>query len=170
MKNNTYNKGLSLVEIIIYIGIFGFLSVTIINLFMGTFAVFAKVRANNGLLQTGSALIEHLNYQTRNAKGLATGGTYGTSPSIIALTVEDGGAVQYVYTYDVSGGVLRQKIDLGTAQPMHSSKQEVTNFTVNEITIGTRKALRISLTLHDSRVIPAISETFTTTVIVRGSY
>jgi type II secretory pathway pseudopilin PulG len=170
MKKVKKNQGLSLVEILIYVGIFGILSVTIINLFMGTFVIFAKVRANNGLLQTGSALIENLSYQARNAKDLATGGTYGTNPSVIALTVEDGGAIQYVYTYDVSSGILRQKIDLGTPQAMHSIKQEVTNFVVNEITVGTKKALRISLTLRDSRVSPAISKTFTTTVIIRGSY
>lgn len=172
MKKNKkhFSSGLTMIEVLIYIGIFGFLSIAIIKIFISTFAVFAQVRAYNGINRTGSAIMERLIYQTRNGSSIGATSSFGTSPSTMAINVEDGSGTSHLYTYTLSGTILQESIDSGTAQAMHGSGQKMNSFVVNQITAGPSKALRITFVLQDTRVTPNVTSTFTTTVMVRGTY
>ena len=173
MKIHKKNSGLSLVELLVYVFIVSLLTGATVRLMAGTFGTLAKTRSYRTLLESGSSIMERIVYNVRNGSSFnSTGNTYGTNPGSLSVIVTDDSDVDTIYTYtkNVSTNRMQESINSGTAQDMTNSGITVTNFTVNQITAGSHLGVVITITLQDNRISPAISETFTTTALMRGSY
>jgi len=168
---NKNNKGMSTMEIVVYVSIITLCIGILVRVMAGTFAVFVKTRSIQALTQAGSSGLERMTYIIRNSTSFsASGNTFGINPSIISLDYTDQDGNPHTYIYTVTNSRLSEQIDGGTITYLNGPNQTVTNFTVNQLTAGTYSGANIIMTLEDNRINPAKSATFTTTVLMRGAY
>ncbi len=166
-------KGLTLIEVLIYIGIFSLMISIIVQVMSGTFYIFAQARSVRDLNNTGSSIMERISTNVRNAYDFnSTNNTFGVNPGGLSILVRDAADVSHTYTYvtTASNTMLNEQLDLGTVEPLHSSKITLTNFTVSQITTGGTQGVVITIELTDNRIRPAKSAIFQTTALMRGTY
>jgi len=166
-------KGLTLIEVLIYIGIFSLMISIIVQVMSGTFYIFAQARSVRDLNNTGSSIMETISTNVRNAYDFnSTNNTFGANPGSLSILIRDAADASHTYTYTpvASNTILSEQIDLGTVNNLHSSKITLTNFTVSQITTGGTQGAVITIELTDNRIVPAKSATFQTTVLMRGTY
>lgn len=165
--------GLTLIEVLIYLGIFSLMISVIIQVMSGTFYIFAQARSTRNLNNTGSSIIEMISTNVRNAYDFsATNNSFGVNPGSMSILIQDTAGINHTYTYltTASSTILNEQIDSGTVNPLHATNMTLTNFTVNQITTGTTKGAVITIELTDNRIRPAKSATFQTTALMRGTY
>jgi hypothetical protein len=164
-------RGMSTMEIVLYVSIITLCIGILVRVMAGTFAVFVKTRSIQALTQAGSSGLERMTYIIRNSTSYsASGNSLGINPSIVSLDYTDQDGTPHVYKYTVTNSRLSEQIDGGTITYLNGPNQTITNFTVNTLTAGTYSGANITITLEDNRIVPARSATFTTTVLMRGAY
>lgn len=170
-QRSKYQSGLTVMEILVYLSILILSTAIIVRVMAGTFGMFAKSRAIRGLTNTGSALIERISYNIRNAQSYSvSGNSLGLNPSILSIVVPDSGGIDHTYVYTVTNNRLTESIDGASAEYLHPVNQAVTTFRIDQIVASSYSGALITITLTDARVSPAETATFTTTTMMRGGY
>jgi hypothetical protein len=170
-KRSKYQSGLTVMEILIYLSILILSTAIIVRVMAGTFGMFAKSRAIRGITVTGSALMERIVYNIRNAESYSvTGNSLGVNPSTLSIVVPDSSGIDHTYVYTVTNNRLTETIDGASAEYLHPANQTITTFRIDQITAGSYSGALITLVLQDGRVSPAETATFTTTTMMRGTY
>ncbi len=149
-NNKQMNKGLTLIELLVSIAIFGFLVVGLIGMFSSAVNAQQSVLQNQEILNQGSYVTEYMDRAIRMAlRDDGTVGTAGdctgtanknynaTSNSITFLTYDVASASYKCKKFLLSGtAIMEQKstdttvAHLGTAVPITSSKVKVNAFNV----------------------------------------
>lgn len=161
-------RGYTLIELLLYVGIVGTLLVGMSTFF----ATVAEARIKNQTIsevdQQGTAVMQYLSQTIRNATSI-TSPAAGASGASLTLVVPTGALSPTVFS--LSSSVLRVQEGAGATVALTGGKVQITNLTFTNLTrSGTSGVVQISMTL--SRVNPSnlnaydYQRTFVTSVAI----
>lgn len=161
-------KGISLIEIIIYIAIFSMISILVMNSFIVVLSSFSAVRVNHDLLNSGNNTMEKISREIRQAKNVdLVNSVFNSNSSILTLTavdgistvkfIKEGGDLNYYRNGVLVGNLLVEKVSLNA-------------FRLTHIVTTKGEAVVIEITVQSIRGKINKTEKFYNTVVVRGSY
>lgn len=146
MNNNQKTKGFTLIEMLVSILIFGFISVLLVNIFTSVLDTQTRILQNQGLLNQSSYALEYMSKAIRMAEKDSDGSCIGAehagenyatgTDSISFLTYDnkclkfllDNGAIEEIRSTDENPGT--------TAVPITSSSVSVDGLTFNVLGDG----------------------------------
>jgi len=164
-------NGYSIVEIIVYLAIFAFMSIAVINSFIVVLGSYSNTRTNRDLLESGGTVIERISREIRQAKGIdVVGSTLSSNPGVLQLNSITSAGVSTVMKFSVSSGALNLYQDGTLVGNLLGQNVSVTTLIFRRITTSNGEAVKVELTLQDTRSKIAQSVNFYNTVILRGAY
>lgn len=164
--------GFTLVELLLYMGIFAILLIVMMQLFTAILSTHAESQATSGITQEGNFILSRLAYDIRRADSVDYPTTYGTA--FPKLTVTTSG-VSDTYQYDNTKKTLSVTTG-GTTYPLTSYGAVVkqasdVSFTLLGNGAGYKPTVQIILTLTSTTTRPGSSspqaQQFETTVGTR---
>lgn len=171
MKTSFKHNGYSIVEIMVYIGIFAFLSIAVINSFITVLGSFSNSKTNRDLLQSGSVAMERLSREIRQAKTInLANSVFNSSPGTLELNSTDSLGASTVIRFYTSGGALNMSQDGNLIGNLLSQKISVGSIVFRRITNTNSDAIKIELNLIDTRTNSNNTASFYNTIILRGTY
>jgi hypothetical protein len=144
-QTSTSQDGYTLIELMLYVGIVGFL----LGAAVAFFGVVGDARVKNQsvgeLNDQGTFVMDYLTYALRNGTSI-TSPAVGGSSSQLTVVVPTG--IQSPTVFSVVNGVLQMKEGAAPAVALTNSKVQVINFTVKNLTrSGTPGLAQVSVTL-----------------------
>jgi type II secretory pathway pseudopilin PulG len=159
-------KGYTLIEIIVYLAIFTATSILVINSFVLVISSFNMTRINRDILEAGSNVMERISREIRQATAVdIAGSTFGTSPGVLSLTT--GSTID---NFMVSSGSVAFYKSGSIVDSLFGTNITVTSLIFRHIVTAEGEAVKIELTLQDTRGAVSKSVNFYNTIIVRGGY
>lgn len=157
--------GFTMVELLVYMGIFSILLLVLMQLFGAILATHAESQATSGLSQDGNYILSRLSYDIRNATATSIS---VTSPTQLQMTVNG-----VATTVSLSGNTLSEVVG-GTSYALNSVNTNVGSVAfikLGNATAGSKPTVQILLTLKSTTLRPGStttqSETFETTTGTR---
>lgn len=144
-------KGLTLIEVIIYVAILGMVSTTLLTMSINMMSLKSKGVAQQELASSLRYISQKINYEIRNAKAIAT-----TTASSISLTVADGSRSPTVF--DLNNGNIRMGAGSGgecpTTSPcvLNSNLINISQFAVTNLSSGDSKTQNIKYTISGNYI------------------
>ncbi|KPJ85205.1 hypothetical protein AMJ57_03925 [Parcubacteria bacterium SG8_24] len=142
------SRGATLLELLVYLGLVGFILLAATMFAFEFVAANAKIAAIDEVTRNGRFGLARMALETRVAASIDTvSSVFGSHPGTLALDMDDAGIDPTVFT--VSSGTLYVQQGAGAQLPLTSSKVEVTDFVVENVSTGNKtKAVRLNLTLR----------------------
>lgn len=160
MKNIRSKLGVSIIEVLIYMGMFSILIVMLSQVFAATFELRRESEAYSAVAQDSRYLLNRLHYDVKRASSITTPATLGSQSSSLTLVINS-----VSYTYSISdNNLFVNGIQLNSYDTAVSS--------ISFLKLGNasgKHALRITYTI-DGRVVKGSgveSKTVTTAVGLR---
>lgn len=171
INNINKNRGYSLVEIIIYLAIFTSVSLVVINSLIVSMSSFSVVRSNRDILESGTLAMERISREIRNANSVATANsTLGSSPGTLELNTTDINDDPTTIKFTMANGAINLYAGGTLTGNLLGSNISVTSLIFRHIITTEGEAVKIEMTLSDTRTKQSNVEKFYNTVILRGSY
>lgn len=166
------SKGLTFIEIIIYVAVLAVLSVLVVNIILVLTESFGRFKAANRLISSAEAALERIIREIRLANDLdISESIFNVSPGRLVLkTVDPLTEITVQKEFFLATTALMLQEDLLTPQPLTSSKVEATNLIFRLIETPPSKAIKIELELQSGAGRLKKTEKFYTTAILRRSY
>ena len=168
MRNKKH--GFTLVEMIIYIAFFAVLSVLAITSTIIVMRSFYSIRLTQNINQSATVGLERMSREIRNAYDIDTAqSTFGVSPGRLTLRTKDAGGVNTTIEFYVSGSQLFIKegaVDMGS---LMTKNAVLTNLVFRQIANPNSRAVKIEMTIRDTRGVLQKDANFYDTIILRGS-
>ncbi len=169
-KKNT-QKGYSLIEMIIYVSIFAVLSVVVVNSFSVVISSFVESRTNRDLLESGNTVLEKISREIRLASSVDTAGsTLGSSPGVLQLNSVDSSNNARVVKFVFENNTLNIYENNTLTGSLIGNNETITSAIFRKITTSAGTAIKVELTLKDTRGKRQRTENFYDTIILRGDY
>jgi len=176
MKKKILNsKAFTLVELLVFMGIFAILIVVLTQIFLSALNVQLESQATSSVQQDGRYILARLAYDINRAKNITEPVTPGTSSHQLQLTIEGS---NYKYAA-ISGNLLTLTVDTGTPIQLNSFQTTISNISdLNFKRVGagstngtTKDSIQINFTLTSSSKSQSGAEVkkFQTTAGVRGN-
>lgn len=163
-----FNKGFSIIEIIIYLAIFTGISIVVINSFMIVVSSFSTIRTNHDLVNSGSNSIERISREIRQAKNIdIVNSTFDSDSSILRLNDMDGSS--YV-VFDKNGDDLRISKDGVAIGNLLVQNVSLNKLIFSHISTANSEAVKIEIEVQDINNKTGKIEKFYDTVVLRGGY
>ena len=151
-------RGVTLVELLIVMGLLSILLVVLLTLFTATIDNQAQTEGYSATVSDGRFIMARLNYDLGRASGVMVPASLGASSSNLVLTI--GGAT---YTYGLSGNDLQLTDASGTAN-LNGDGTKISNLTFQELgNSGGKPTVRYSFTLTGTAVHASGPDTITLT-------
>jgi prepilin-type N-terminal cleavage/methylation domain-containing protein len=154
-------KGFTLVELLIVMGLFGILLTVVTDMFVSTLDVQIESSAHSTVSQDGRFILARISYDVERASSITTPASLGASGPALAMVV--GGVA---YSYALSGNNLQLTTNLG-ANNLNSSETTISSLSFQRLgNVAGKDTIRLSF-LVTSKAQPnqgPRTETFTTTV------
>ena len=171
---NTYvnfSKGFSLVEAIFYISLLTVVLVSTVNMLLAVTQSYRSVKLAQAIERSASVSFERMTREIRQAMSIdSVGSTLGSSPGTLVLRLVDQSGNNHTTTFSVEDGGLILTIDGVEHGRVTSSNVSVLNLVFNRIYTGISEAVKIEMTLQSSQGDLQRSDSFYTTVVLKGSY
>lgn len=165
-----FSAGFTMVELLVYIVVFSFISILAVNMFLSISSAFVEIRGNHELARSGGAVLEKMTREIKWANTIDASSTLGTAPSTLILNGTDLSGTARTTTFAVSNGDLIFSEGGTSVGSLLSGSVSVDSFLIREITTSVSSAVRIELTLSYERGSTTRTENFYTTVSLRGGY
>lgn len=175
MKFIENSDGFSLLEIIIYIGLLGMISVFIANSLIQIVGVYYHARAEREVLSNGRLLLETLNKSIASSREIYTPTSRfnidaGQLSLITTVGVPTGHETAYL-DYYLDNGRLWVRPDGQTAASLSAVSVRINKLRLERITQGlNRDAVKITLVVNSASSKFNASTTLNSTTALRGSY
>ena len=164
-------NGYSVIEIIVYIAIFAFFSITVLKSYTAVLGSLRESRTDRDLLESGSAIMERLSREIRQAKSVdVVNSTLGTSPGVLQLNSTTSGGSATVMKFITSSGAINLYQDGTLVGNLLGQNISVISLIFRRISLTNGEAVRIEMTLQDTRSTLNRTDNFYNTIILRGSY
>ncbi|MEK7555797.1 MAG: hypothetical protein AAB523_00745 [Patescibacteria group bacterium] len=171
LREQKKEKGYSLLEMVIYIGVFAFLSVVVVNSLLITTSSFLKIRTERNLNNTALVSMERVIRETRLANNVQIlNSTFNVNPGRLTLDTRDGAGLPKTVEFYVSDGRLRVRENGADTGALTPSNIELQDLKFRLITNGSVQAVKVEMTLRDTRVATSSPRSFYNTALLRGSY
>ena len=161
--NTKKNRGFSLVEMLVYLGIMVVITVTLVQSFIVVLKSNRVSFADSVLRSSGYLIMENIIREVRSSKDIGQ-----CSPGVIQL-IQDNNIVSF--------SIINNLLKLSEGNPtlvdkgfLNSKGTEVVLLSCNQINTGKSKAIKIKLILNTEIGGQAKNELFYSTVVLRGSY
>ncbi len=124
LKIKNYERGFTLVEILIFMGIFSILLISLFQLLIAIFDVQLESQSTSVVSQDGRYIINKLTYDIQNAASISSPpiGSQATSFQTIS------GGVSYIYNLS-NGNLTITNSSLGTTDQLNSVNSSVSDLT-----------------------------------------
>ena len=166
-KENKFNRGFTIIEVLVYVVILGIVSVAIISASMAVNSSFNKTRITRDLLESGNNSMERITREIRQANSIdISNSTLGSNPGMLTLNGKDAGGSARVVKFSVLNGALNIYENNSLLDNLLNQNVTASNLIFRRISTGTGEAVKIELTLLDG----STSKKFYDTVILRGGY
>ncbi len=170
MKKNK-QKGYSLVEMIVYLAIFTIMSVAVINSFIVVMSSFNSTRTNRDLLESGSTALERISREIRQANNIdIANSTIGSNPGVLQLNSTDSADTALVVRFITSNGALNLYQGGVLIDNLLGQNISVTNLIFRRISTTVGEAVKIEMTLQDTKSKNLTTVNFYNTIILRNKY
>lgn len=160
-KMKLQQKGFTLIEFLIYMGIFSILLLVLTGVFVSMLEIKAESEATSSVTQDGRYIIEKLKYGFARASSVTTPASLGGSGSTLTF-VADG----ITYTYALSSGNLQLTENTGT-YTMNSSETTLSSITFQRIgNSGGKDTIKVTFIINSktARKGGVESRTYTTVI------
>ena len=168
------NKGISILEVIIYIAILGGLSVLIVNFLLQITGVYQRARAEREVLSNARLLLETLNKGISQAREVyAPTRRFNTDLGQLSLSTTLGAQTGHTASYLdfwVDNGRLWTRQEGGANSALSATTVRVNKFRVERIAQGLgREAIKVTFEINSASKFP-VSTTLNMTTALRGNY
>lgn len=168
-------KGSSLLETIIYIAIFGIISIAVISSSVVVINSFSNTRVTRNMLESGNTAMERMTREIRQATSIdIANSSLGVNPGYLQLNTVDSLGAARVVKFSVTNGILN--LYQGATNPptltdsLLGQNITVSNLVFRRISIPTGEAVKIEMTLLNNSTKNPLTRNFYDTVILRGGY
>jgi type II secretory pathway pseudopilin PulG len=164
--------GYSLVETVVYVGLFITLSTVLVGSLLGMFRAYTALRVNDDLLDSAHVSIERMSREIRNAVSIDTGGsTLGTTGGVLKLNTLDSLGAPKTVEFSAASSAL-QMLDStdGTPRTLTGSKVTISSLVFRNVTTSIGSAVRLEVTFRSERTPAHRTVSMTDTIVLRGSY
>jgi type II secretory pathway pseudopilin PulG len=142
MKKN-YNKGFTLVELVVYMGIMSILVGVLGSVFAAIVDVQLESEATASVDQDGRYILSKLLYDMKSASLLTTPSGAGSTSSTLQITVN---AIPYIYSLDGSGNL--QVVNHYGTNVLNSYDSQISGLSFQRIgTGGSNDTVRVNFTV-----------------------
>lgn len=163
-------KGMSLVELVIYMSILVVLLSTIIQAVLMLSTHYRAVRNTRDLEDSGINVIDRIVREARSASSVVVAGVSASTTATFVTTDSVSGQSTTTRFFIVGDKlhISENNIDLG---PLTKESVKVLGFELAAVQNSNSQALKIGISLLSDEATPAvISKNFYNTVVIRGSY
>lgn len=161
------NKGISLVEILLYVAIFTVMSIVIINSMITMTKAFAETSVKSDFIQS-SNILERMSREIRKSIGI---NTFATSD--LKLNTTDSTGAAKTIEFKVVGTdlqLLDSSVNSGSPINLNPTHIQVSSLVFTQITTPKGSAVKIILSVQDTKDKTLKTETFYNTIALRGNY
>lgn len=164
-------KGFTLVEMVIYAGVLGLLSVVAINSTLTMTRAFTDLRVSRDLNSSATALFERLTREIRGSKSINLSSTFDSPTGRLTLDTEDSSGTATTVEFYIDVDNLVKVREGGVPQgAIMTPKTTITNFYLRRLTNTNSEAIKIEATITATRANITKTRKFYTTVVMRESY
>lgn len=161
-------RGVSIIEIIIYLALFTAISIVVINSFIIVISTFSTIRVNHDLINAGSNSMERISREIRQAKNIdIINSTFDSNSSILKLNDRDG--ISYV-VIDKDGNGLRISKNGITIGNLLADNVTLNKLIFTRISTSNTEGVKIEMEVEDTNSKTERIEKFYNTIILRGGY
>ena len=165
------NRGFTLAELLVYIGIMALALTAIVVLLINATHIVRRVQESNDVRTSATVALERIGREAKRAVSVSIAeSTLGTNPGVLALHSRDdaGNPLHVRFTRDGAGGltIFYDGVSRGSLVSGSVSVSEIVFHRTHNIR---SESVRIQLTLSH-RNAPERRETFFTSAVLRGSY
>ncbi len=168
MRNKKH--GFTLVEMIVYIAFFAVLSILAVNATLIVMKSFYSIRLTQNINQSATVGLERMSREIRNAYEIDTvNSTFATNPGRLTLRTKDSSGANTTIEFYVNGNQLFIKegnVDKGS---LMTKNAVLTNLVFRQIANPNSRAVKIEMTIRDTRGAMQKDVNFYNTIILRGS-
>lgn len=163
------NRGVSLLETVVYVAILASLSLVVVNTLLSLSLSFSGIRLSKEIHSSAVTALGRITSEIKKAKSIdQTKSVWNTNPSVLALATTDDSGNQTTVLFSVINGALhitKGGLDIGA---LTAADVAVSNFTVGFIDTGRSNAATVTLGLTGIRGKITISDTFRTAAVTRN--
>lgn len=163
------NRGISLLETLIYVTILASMLVMVINTLIPLSVSFVGIRLSREVNTSAIIVLERITSEVKKAKSInQAASVFNVSPGILALSTTDDIGHPSTILFSVVNGALRISsggVDIGE---LTASNVAVSNFIVKFIDTGRSGVVAITLGLTGTRGKTTMSDTFQTAAVTRN--
>ncbi len=159
-------RGFSLVEMLVYLALLILISVVAVSSLLSLTDTLTAYRAEKQLTSQTRGMFERIVADMRNATAVnIITSTLDTSPGTLVLEYPS-----ETITYTLSGGSVTVARDSEAPSPLNTGGVTVTALTFTRYDMATTELVRVTLSATSVLGDATVSETFTTSAVLRGSY
>lgn len=160
-------SGYTLVELIIYIGILSFISVTVITTLFSFVNSYRNVSALRLAENSGVYAMERIYRDTLFSSSVDdTNSTFDTSPGVLTLVATDGD-ISTTTRFYVQDGILKVNVNGSYIGPLNGNGTQVTNLVFRLSNSGISSAVRVDMTISATSGSVTKQKTYHRTVVLR---
>lgn len=152
-------------ETMVYLFILSILTVALISALMVMIRSSAASRIERNLNQSAVSALGRVVQELRRANSATV-----ISANQLSLNTTDWSGVATTVQLSVQGGVLMIQSGASAAVPLTLGHSQVSSLTFTKVTTKHSQAVRVQLSLTDSRGSAPTTLNFNTTTVLRGSY
>jgi len=165
------NRGISLIEILIYTGILTLMVTTIGSTILALSRVYASITAEQRIEEAALIGLDRILSETKKAISVTTGASnFNTTLGKLAIQAVDKNDDAMSVEFYVATGTLRMKengVDVG---PLTSTSTAITQLVFQHITTSQSEAVKVEMLVESGTSTNHRSKTFYGTAVLRGSY
>jgi hypothetical protein len=171
MKTPRGSSGVSLIEVLLYIGLLIMIVAVVTSTLLALSRVQQRISASRALSSAAHASFERMVEDIHNATAINTSdSTFNASPGALGLATLDESGIEQDVRFFLVGESLHVEEDGVDIGPLNATSTRITNLIFNEITSSSSVAIRIQMTIEAGSNTSYQSKTFYNTAVLRGSY
>lgn len=150
MKNYLKQKGFTLVELLLYMGLFSMLLVVTLQMFASVFDAQIESQATSSVATDGRFILSRFAYDAARAQSITTPSSLGTPSSTLAIVINSS---TFTYSLD-SGDLLLSNSSGGTVDQLNSEATSVSDVSFIRLTGGSggKDVIQLSFTLTSEAI------------------
>jgi type II secretory pathway pseudopilin PulG len=170
-KNLKRNKGISLVEMIVYVAILSAVFVLVINTLLIVSRSYKAIKLSNDVNNSASISLERLTREIKLSNSVnTTSSILDSNPGRLVLNTVDEFNAPLVLDFYIVDGTLALDKNSVLFGVLTRDNIEVTNLIFRYITSSTSEAVKIEMELTGTEGNKTKIENFYTSAVLRGSY
>lgn len=160
-NNMKRNSGMTLIEIILYIGIVGFMSTALMSMMMNIMSLKSKSVAMQEVNSSLRLISDKLNFEIKNAKSLGA-----ITASSVTLNTTD--ATRNTTVFNLNTGNIRMSVGSSVGN-LNSNLVNISAFVVTNLSSGDSKTSNINYVVTGNYINPGGRSEFNYSATVEGS-